>query len=310
MSSGQRFSGFPATFSTSAPATVQVDQLMAWDLSTNNTRSIKRPMGSLDPVAHVVARAQPQFGMRTGDVATILDSISIINGQQFDGPSVFRLQERADGGAFLTGATHPTYRTQNGFAYINSITASQDSPDGAIVELTFLPLWNGTDPIIESVPSEDLASAPSPAFNTCHMFYAPKMNGSFIPGVIDITCNAGLTYQAAPALAGAFDTLGSITAREPTFTFRALKIDEFNSFISTGGLVGSTFEMLLQKSDPANTNGDGRVALATAEHIKISCTAGDVDIQSISVEGTQDAVAEVTIMVEGTLSVSTSSVIA
>lgn len=312
MSSGERFSGYPARFGYATSQTMDVTQMMGFELDAGNTKKRIIPSGSVDPAAIITPRQRPRFRLRTQDLATVLGVVSLQGGFCFDEASTFQLQERADCGTFLSGGTHIGKRTQKGFMFVESITAEQDSEDGAILNLGYVPLYVDQDPdkpIVETLTGHTLLATPAYVSN---FFLGPFYhNSTEIPGLMSTTLNFNPTVQAAPSSPGAYDDIVSITMREPEFVYRFLKSDEFDAWKHGGHPVTSSFASYFQKADPSNAAaaGDARIAPATTQHVKISGTAGDFETRNISVDGVEDAVTEVVLRPTGTLSLSIASAI-
>ena len=304
----KRFAGYPAQFKDSSPATVDFADLSGFDLSSNNAVSAKFPMGVLEPVAHGVGRSKPAFGMRTMDLNTLLTNVTLLRPKLWDGESHFYMRERADDG-FLTGATHPARQVNKGVMTIESITATADDENGAEATLQFLALYDGTNDAVINVTGQDLTDAgvPTPAYVSCYQLYCPYHNGSQVEGVQSMTINTGIQLAPSTNCPGVWDEVAAMTRSEPTVVLRTLKVDEADSWGITGGQVNTTFDLYLQKVDVTNATGTGRVAPATAEHIKFSFTAGHIDVSSLGVQGTDDAELEITIRPSSAIAVSLAS---
>lgn len=309
MSSGQRFSGYTSTFGYATSQTMVLTDLKAWELSPNNTKSIFRPMGAIDTNKIVTARSKPTYRLQTCDLATLFGVVSFSNGKCFDETSTFRLQERADCGTFLTGATHPARTAPKGFMYIDTITAEQDSQEGAYASMMFIALKSGSNPPVANLSTVDLSSIAVPAYVSSYVMGPVYHNGAEIPGVFSQTWTPQINTQPSPSSPGAFDDLVSIITREAEFRFRCLKVDAFDAFNFSGQAVNTSLAFYLQKADPTNANSDGRVAAASTVHVKASCTAGDIELNSISVDGNDDAAVEVIVRPTGTVSFSIASAI-
>lgn len=305
MSSGERFSGYPAQFGYATSQVMDLEMVMGWELDANNTKTAVIPTGAVDPVAYITPRSRPEFRIRTQDIKTVLDVVSVINGRCFDETSTFILQERADCGTFLTGDTHPARQTAKGFMFLESISAEQDSEDGAVMTMRYVPLkTSGNDLVTLDTVDEGAFATLSPTYVQSYFLASPYHNGTEIPGVMSVNLNMNITFAPTPSTPGALDELGSITRREPEFTFTCLKVDEFDAFGFVGTPVDTTFAFYFQKADPANAAGDGRIAEATAEHIKISFTGGDIDVRNIAIDGNEDAAVEVSVKPTGTVAYS------
>lgn len=307
MTTGQRFGGYPAQFGYAVAQTLDVTQLMGYELDAGNTKTGIIPSGSIDRAAVLTSRMRPRFRLRTKDMATVLGLVDLQAGYCFDEDSTFQLQERADCGTFLSGSTHIQRTVKKGFMFVDSITAEQESEDGAILNLEFIPLKSGSNALV----SHDTAQALllSPAYVSSFFLGPFYHNSSEIPGVMGVTLNFGINVQPAPASPGAEDDVVSIISREPEFSVRCLKTDEFDGFKLGGTPVTSSFAFYFQKADATNAVGDGRVAVASSVHVKVSGTAGDFEVRNLSVDGQEDAAVELILRPTGTISLSVASAI-
>ena len=310
MSSGERFSGYPASFGYATAQTMDLAQVQGWELDANVTETPFIPSGATKPTQVITSRARPEFRLRTQDLATVLATVDFNSGKCFDETSTFYLQERADCSTFLTTATSPGRSTANGFMFVESITAEQDSEDGAIMTLRYVPLKaSGSDIVVFESSLDPDTNGPTPAFTSAFFLASPYHNGGELKGVQSVTINTDIQFQPAPSSPGAFDTLGSIVRYEPEFTFRSLKVDDFDAFQLTGDPVNTSFAFYFQKVDTTNAVGDGRVAAASTVHSKISFTGGKITVRNLSFDGTDDAAVEVSIRPTGTVTAATNSAI-
>lgn len=298
----ERFEIAPCSFIHGAAQTLNLSQMAGFTINSNGQQVRVRPGGSIDSLAQLLSRAKPTISFRTMDIATVFGAVSATLGLKMTGNSIFRLLERTDCGAFET--TGVTVTAAAGCMYPTQVQASNDG-DGAELGLEFVPLYDGTNPILVSAASVDLSGAPSAAFNSQFFLGPVYHNSSEIRGVRDITVDFGLQFVASPNSPGPYDRKGAFNNREPVLRFTTEKIDEQGSSSLFIRGVTSSFAIYLQKG---SANSD-RVAAATAQHVKISCTAGSIETEEIGGDAPEDALTRWTVRPTGTIALSIASAI-
>ena len=312
MASAERFGGYPAEFGYATAMTMEMVQLQGWEMDANVTETPFIPVGLVKPSQYITSRVRPEFRIRTRDMSTVLGVVDFNTGKCFDETSTFYVQEREDCGTFIASpaTTQPGRTTENGFMFVESITADLDSADGAIMTLRYVPLWDGSATDIVASPTNlDPIASVTPLYTSAYFLASPYHNGVEIQGVTSVTINTGIQIQPAPETPGAYDRFVSIIRYEPEFTFRCLKIDEWDSKKFSGFPLTTSFAFYFQKVDTTNAVGDGRIAKATASHTKISFTGGKITVRNLSFDGTDDVVSEVSVKPTGAVTAATNSAI-
>ena len=309
--SGERFGGYPAEFGYATGETtlsMNLKHLEAWELTPNNMVGVQHPPGSIDPAAFLMSRTKPSYRMRSPDLATIFGTVGFMSGKCFDRDSNFYLQERADCGTFLTGATHIGRRVHKGFMYLDSISAELESQDGAMANMIFHPLWNEVDACVQHISATALPIT-TPGFVSSYFLGPIFKSGVQIPGVMSQTWTPQIRFQSTPHSPHHADTHGSIIQRDATFTVRCLKLDEFDSYAETGTNISDVWDFYLQQADATNANADGRIAAANAVHAKVSFQSGRMEIRNTSYDGVEDAGMEIVFTPSGAVTFSLTGVI-
>lgn len=311
MSTGERYSGYSAKFGFATGDSMVVNQMVGWDMDSGTTKSEIIPSGAVDRAAVLTTRQNPEFTLRTQDLFSVLTDVDPQSGKCFDEASTFFLQERADCGTFLAGgtATHMGRRTQKAFMVIDSIAAEQDSDDGAMLNARFFPQKSGANVLVEHVAGTALTGVAAPAYVSSFALGPVYHAGAEIKGVMGVTLNFNNNVVPAPSSPGGEPDFHSIVARTPEFSFRCLKIDNFDGFKASGTPVTTSFAFYFQKMDATNAVGDGRVAVGTATHVKVSGTAGDFDVRTLGADGQEDAAVEVVLRPTGSVTTSVASAI-
>lgn len=303
----ERFEVSPFTINKAGPTAINFQQISNFTPVYGQSLSRIRPGGTLDAVTHVMTNAQAQVTFNTQDLLTFFTEVSPSIGLAVVSPgATFRLQERADCGAFLTGATHLTITSALGCAYPLSYTASQDSNDPVELQGVYAPHYNGTVEPLAVNNGVDFAAAPAAAFVSAYAMGPVFLNTTEVRGVTQHGIDFGLNYVRTPTTPATFPHAGSFNGRDPTMTTQTRKKDVMASlgspFIAgVGGEVAFYLQQLTAYS--------GRTPRATAAHIKLSCTAAAISVQSESNEAGQDAMVTYAIKPVGALSVAVNQVI-
>ncbi len=218
------------------------------------------------------------------------------------GDAIFRELERAEADIWTGGGM--TYTAGGGgFVYPNSLSASVGEADGAALSCTFLPWWDALTLPIVAAYAASMASAPAAAFGSQYFLGPVYHNGAEIRGVQQSTIDFGLSVSGAPLTPGPYDRSSAITDRNPTFTFQTSKSNAHTSMF--GSAVNTIFSFYFQKG----TANSDRVPFATAEHIKLSCSAGFIDVTEAGGSAGADATLNVSVSPVGPIAISTASAI-
>lgn len=304
MASSKRFSIYTASF-VHAGGTLDIKQIESMAIDTNTTKAEVTPGGLVDRAAVLISSAAPTARIGTRDLAGVLADVSISAGLAMTNTSTLRMQERSDGGTFETGATHDTFTATGGFMYVDTITASQDDSQGAMANLIFVPLWDGTnDPFVHNT-TVNFSGVTAPAFNSQFFLGPVQHNSTDIDGIINVTINAGITYEAKSFNGDAYARLGSIVLRQPTMTFTTAKADAVAALVMFGRAINTSLVCYFRKGVDSGT----RVADATNTHVSVTATSGDWADDNVSVTGNDDGTVDVTVRPKGTISLSTSATI-
>ena len=304
MASAERFGVYPASF-VHAGGTLDLTQMESFRVTPQASKAEIIPAGSVDRAAVVTANsdARAQFG--TKDLNTYFGTVSATAGLVLTGNATFRLQEREEAAAFLTGATHGTVVATGGWIIPESLSASIEDNDGAVLRSIFQAFWDGTNAPFVFNDAVNFAAAPTPAFNSLFFLGPVYHNSVEISGITNVSVNFGIQFNAAPKSPGPHKETGAIMRRTPEITFTTAKTDEGAGLDMFHRAVNTSFAVYFWKG----ANNSDRVAKATAEHCKISFTAGDIETTEVGGDGTEDAMLQTTVRPTGTIAVSVASAI-
>ena len=300
-----RHSLYPATFNDGGDN--DLTQMNGFGIRPNSQVAAITPGGALDR-AHVgLSSASPVCTFTTRVLAGFFgwDANIPTLGLNCTGGATFRLQRRADGGAFATGANHETYTSTQGFLRPVTLSCSQTDTDGAMLSCEYTPTWDGsTRPLVHNT-TVDFTLAPAPAFSS-RFFCGPVYHNAVqIPSIEGWSYDFGINYTPRAFDGNAFAKEGSIITRSPALTITTADqsvgaaIDAFMSAVNT------SFAAYLQKG----ASSTDRVAALTAQHVKVTISAGEWHLDEASVQGNEDGSASFMVTPTGTVAVVTNSAI-
>lgn len=295
----ERYEIAPATFTHGVAETMNLQQMQGFTVSPSLQKSRIRPGGTLDALAFMVGRGKPTTTFTTRDLFTILTEMSPTSGLCVS-DAIFRELERDECNAWTGGGV--TFNSQGGgLIYPDTLTASLDDADGAMLSCTFMPFWDGTNDPIEAAYVADMSAAPAAAFVSQYFLGPVYKNAAEILGVTQSSVNFGLTVSGSPKSPGPYDNTCAITDRQATFTFSTTKSNAQLLMFGECDVLSMYFQKGASCSD--------RVPAATSEHIKVSCTTGFFEVTSTGGEAAADAQVQVTVSPVGPITLSLASAI-
>lgn len=313
---GQRFSGYPSSVAytdcTSTPRSFTILDLQERDIQSNNRLSVRRPPGSVDPAAYLLAKHEPQISMSTNDLLTALTHVPLMNGLLTDACLMYLQQRAMAEGAFMVGNYHVKMAIARSFLYVESIVAEANQEDGVQLNLTQIPL-HVPAPVfarpIEITSNYNVAGAGlTPSFVSAYFLGPLVVNSVEMRGVESVRLEPQIRVVASPVSGSpAMNQMVAIVSREARIVVRTKKVDDVNNYDFVPGLAGAV-DLYLQKADPTHATGDGRVAYGSAAHIKISAAGSVVDPGQQSHRGPDDATQEYHLKLTGTPTISVASV--
>lgn len=224
-----RYSGYTPTF-VHGGGTLSLTQQRGVTINNGKQLLEVQTSGDLDRKAVCLSHADPEVMIRSGDLATILGTVSPTTGLKLTGVSTFRYQLRDAGGTFVGSTTDRlitnTPDTSKSFLAMESISANQDDQnDGAVCELKMYPCWGGDLSVPPLVPSTDSAIGGSaPAF-TSQFFLGPVYLGSTqLEGLRSSRVEFGIGFVRKRADGDPWARAGSIYTRRPVITLNFEKL--------------------------------------------------------------------------------------
>lgn len=289
----QNFGIFPAVFDS-----LTINHMLSLGFTTNIQNLIARAGGSVDPALIAEVARENEIRMTTGDIGTVLGSVSATNGLAVTSSGEIQYQKRQSGGVFTTLSEHVTLNSTKGMLIPRTINSSQDSQEAATLEISYIPLRVGTNaPFIANV-SQSLTG--TPGVNTLYKQGPIVFENTTLFDIQDSMTDFGITFEHWRGSGSTAAADGSITKREPKMEFTGRNLELLNSI--GGGLVGMTNGI---------TQYYRRLGYAdnSSSHIAISFSAGTYEISDVSGQGQNSVDQKVTVMGTGTISVDVASTI-
>lgn len=265
------------------------------------------PGGAVDQAMVAMAFSDATVKMKSRDLASVLNAVSLVSGKSIGTSAVIQYQKRLNGGTFTGAGTHATLTGSLGMLLVEDIGADQDNADGAEVNLVYYPLSTDglTKPLSENI-SANLASAP--AVNGLYSLGPVNFEGIVggLVGVTKVRVKTGIEYKTNRSSGGVFANIGVIVKRAPTIEIEGHNLGLLNSvgFFQSAASAGVT--AYFQRVVP----GGSRVPYGTASHVAVTMSTGSYVMQEIPVSQRDgDASMRLVCHCTGTLSVNTASAI-
>lgn len=287
MAAAGRFSIYPSSMSYAGPTTLNLTYLHRVGFESGAVINRVELGGSVDPGAHIVARADPMARLGTRSLSALLAAVPPATGLNLTGGGVLRYQQRDDAGIFMSTNVHVSETFATGYAMIDSLSASQDDEKGveANVQVYITSADGITNPITRAAGNANITGV-TPAFGTEYYLGPVYTGGAELPGIRSVQVSYGLTCQPFRSSGAVFPTHVIPTRRQSSIRVQCHKLTAdagaswFLRAISTSFIV-----YFWQAAD----NGI-RTAVGSGAHVKISSTDGAWRIVDTSGDGLDDAI--------------------
>jgi hypothetical protein len=300
-STSTRESIYSATIGAGSPFVLR--QLEGNEINPGQSLGEIIPGGAVDRANTFLNAATPTVGLRSMDLTTILNNISLTVGLNCPTGAVFRGQRRVDGGVFGSGTLHTTWTSTKGWLGIGSIGAVQGTP--AVASLAYWALHDGSNVPLVSATGQALGGS-SPQLTSLFYLGPVYLNGSRLPDVQSISIDPGLGYEPVFGDGEVWPQIGFVRTRTPRLQMQSndpgLAEDIGGAFLAQG----TTLAFYLRKAATGNL---GRVADDSGEHIKITMATGAIAPSPASVSENSDWSSGIVGLPNTTISVSLTSTI-
>ncbi len=286
MAAAGRFAIYPSSLIYTGPTTLALTYLHRVGFDPGATINRVELGGSVDPGAHIVAKADPKAMLGTRSLSALLAVMPLATGLQLTGGGVLRYQQRDDAGIFMSTNVHVSETFATGYGMVDSISAAQDDEKGveANVQVYITSADGITNPITRAAGNATISGV-TPAFGTEYYLGPVYTAGAELPGVKSIQVNSGLTCTPFRSSGAVFPTSVIPVRRQASIRVVCHKLTAdagaswFLRAISTSFIV-----YLMQAAD----NGI-RTAVGSSAHVKIHSTDGAWRIVDTSGDGLDDA---------------------
>lgn len=305
MAAAQVFEIFPCSFIYTGPTTLNLAQMNSFRCESGGQFSRVRVGGSVYTLANLLNQARPRATFQTADLATYFGAVSVTAGLKITSTATFRLGEREDCGIFMTSTEHVTVTATKGILWPLSLSAEQDSQNGAVLQSAFMPLYDGTNDPWVVTDAVDFSGAPAAAFGSQFFLGPVYHNSSELAGVTRVSIDFGIDVRGITQTPGPYARAAAIYDVNPMLRFTTKKVDLAAAVDMFARAVTSSFAIYLQKGAASSD----RVAAATTSHCKISCTAGTIETEDVDGSAGDDAVVNILVRPTSALAISVASAI-
>src|SRR5688572_1853139 len=119
MAAAGRFAIFPSSVTYAGPTTLNLTYLHRVGFDPGAVINRVELGGSVDPGAHIVARADPKAMIGTRSLSAALAAMPLATGLQLTAGGVLRYQQRDDAGIFMSTNVHVSETFATGYAMID-----------------------------------------------------------------------------------------------------------------------------------------------------------------------------------------------
>lgn len=221
-------------------------------------------------------RAEMRF--TTPQIKSVLDLVGVSGVYDLSGGNTdLFMKVASDQGVRTASAStaHHRFRAAQGFLVLERITAGHRSE--AQAQCRIICAYDGTNSPLVYAGSQALSGTPT---SDEHFLLGPQyLNGSAVAGPQNLDLDLGQSILQTGSDGELYDTFNCLLQQTPTFTLTALN----TGYWATAGLTGldlSSASIYFRKMSRT-----GRVADATAEHIKLAFTDGEIYVGSTSGDG-------------------------
>jgi hypothetical protein len=269
------------------PSASFISQFTDFQMSPMIEAMVANPAGLVDPlfVANMGQKQEIRFG--TTQLKTVLDSAALSVVDLSGGNTDLYLKAAADQGSRGASASllHYRFRVAQGLMMVDSISAGHRTE--AVANCRLIAGYDGTNVPIVYAGTVAVAGTPTSAehfvVGECYL------NGAEIEGVQDLSIDFGRQMIQVGSSGELYDTFNAEGTVNPTITIRAFN-SPFWSTATINGLAATSGSFYLRKLATV-----GRVADATAEHIKFAITDGLIYVDTIAGDGMSPNVTTITI---------------
>lgn len=298
-----RYSIYTASFGYGESSVLNLTQLRSQNMEIGANKTVVRPGGSLDAGAHYLGTLDPKQMFASRDLFSVLSAVSLSAGLYCANGSTMRFQLRDQAGAFITNSSHQTLTTTRGWLGIESFGVDKDSVEGAEMSLKYVPLFDGTNPIVVQNASVSLSGVAAPAAVSVYYHGPAYYNGSQLTGLISTRVTNGINFKTTRSDGDVPPRDGGIYARDPRIELKFLKVELGATASLFGVALAGAIDCYFLRGAPGARLPTG----SGGNHLKVSAATGEMGTDTLEVSGEDDATITVTVRPTGVLSMSLGS---
>lgn len=268
---------------------VTVSQIMSTDVQSNVAVFNGRYSGGLAPQHVSVLSGEPRVVCKTGDIVTLLTGVGTLSSGLSVGGyggGLFPWNERTAGGTF--DSTSKTISSTQGFAYVQSIDAQQDSEEGATATFEYIPTWDGsTLPLVVNTG----VTLAGQSFVSAFGLGPVKIGSTAIPGITGVSIKPGITVTVKRYQGDIFTSACYVTKLDPQFVLTFEDSASMYAFTAMYSAIASNAIIYLRK----RTAGGTYVSNATTTNLSFTLTGGMTVTDSVSGSNQDNSQKQITI---------------
>lgn len=262
-----------------------IDQVTDFNVDTAIAEALHGADGAVDPTYVAVMGQAPRLRFTTSKLATLLAKVTnsfFINGIKIDSDAGVPahdgleawFQKLVEGGTRAGATSHLKMTINEGLLIPGAISVNQGGV--AAIPLDCIVTHDGTNAPIVLTANQTLPGSPS--VSELFTLGPVKINGTLLDAVQSVSIDPGIQPIVAGADGAVWPTYAAIMGRQPMITITCFDALALNTF-GVSGTAQATADSLIYLRKL--TEGGGRVADATAEHISFSIDEGIITVENI-----------------------------
>lgn len=265
-----------------------ISQIQSGRPATNVQRLVAESAGLPYPLFTATMGVNPAFTLEATQLKSLLDLTGAVTGiaDLSGGNTDLYFKKVTDLGRRLADATagHMRFRMSQAFYALDRITAGHNSE--AVASGRVGTTYDGSNNPL--VPAGSTALAGTPVGATHWLAGPVALNTVQLPGVADITIDFGRQVMEMGADGELYNTFAACMFYAPVVTIRS-----YEHCWATYGLNGTALTAMSLYLRKVGTTG--RVADATAEHIKFTSSTGVIHVEESTGGGNEPSMTTVTV---------------
>lgn len=267
----KRFTGYPCVFGS-----LTIPDIVSVSPTPGVQKMVLTPDGAVQPGFAAVVAQDATIGLTClnfGHLLTIpLRSCLRVS------TSLIQFQARQTGGTFAGGGGHVSLAGTIGDLYCESLQAQQDDQSGAAMALRFVPLFDGTNPLMSCLVNQNLVG--NPRYQFVYKLGPTVVDGVQLRGVQSANYSTGINYSAKRGDGEIYPRIGSIVGLAETLEIGFDNLELINTIGFGAKAISSGVTQYFRRIGSAPSDN---------EHFSVTIHAGMLEITDASQSGQEDA---------------------